>query len=133
MSSINLSHFIVCGANGIVYQFLVEDEINVTQTNWALATMATTLGTNFLCTALIIARILYLTRRHRGIMGGIRTYRGVLEILVESAALQSIIFVVLMILYPLDGNGYMYPQVLVYPVTVRLVTSIYIVFCLTNI
>ncbi len=65
-------------------------------------------------------------------MGGIRTYRGVLEILVESAALQSIIFVVLMILYPLDGNGYMYPQVLVYPVTVRLVTSIYIVFCLTN-
>ncbi len=103
-----------------------------TQTNWGVATMATTLGTNMICTALIVARILYVARGHRGIMGGIQTYRGVLEILVESAALYSIIFVVLMILYPLDGNGYMYPEALVYPVTVRPVTSVYIIFRLTS-
>ncbi len=37
-----------------------------------------------------------------------------------------------MILYPLKGNGYMYPEAMVLPVTVRLGTSIYIVFCLTS-
>ncbi|SJL18438.1 uncharacterized protein ARMOST_22027 [Armillaria ostoyae] len=108
---------IVCGVNGVVYQFMIENEIDETQTNWALATMATTLGTNILCTALIVGRIIYVARRHRGIMGGIRTYRGVIEILVESAALYSIIYVVLMILYPLKGSGLMYPQSLSYPVT----------------
>ncbi len=107
----------------------VNDE---TGKHWAVAIMAATVGTNILCTALIIARILYLTRGYRGIMGGIRTYRGVLEILVESAALYSIIYVVLVILYPLNGNGYMYPEALVWPVTVRLGSSIYIVFCLTR-
>ncbi len=94
--------------------------------------MAATLGTNILCTALIFARIIYVARGQRGIMGGIRAYRGVIEILVLSAALYSIIYVVLVILNPLNGNGYMYPKVLVYPVTVRPVTSIYIVFRLTS-
>ncbi len=86
--------------------------------------MATTLGTNILCTALIVGRIIYVAGGHRGIMDGIRTYRGVIEILVESAALYSIIYVVLMILYPIDSNAYMYPFELSYPVTVRPVTSI---------
>ncbi|KAK0192040.1 hypothetical protein F5146DRAFT_1189276 [Armillaria mellea] len=107
---------IVCGVSVLVHQFLVStgDE---TQVHWAVATMAATLGTNILCTALIVGRIVYVARGYRGIMGSIRTYRGVLEIVVESAALYSIIFVVLMILYPLNGNGYMYPKMLVYPVT----------------
>ncbi|PBK63329.1 hypothetical protein ARMSODRAFT_540460 [Armillaria solidipes] len=107
---------IVCGVNDVVHQDTValSDE---TQTNWALATMATTLGTNVLCTALIVGRIIYVARGHRGIIGGVRTYRGVLEILVESAALYSITFIVFMILYPLDGSGYMYPQALSFPVT----------------
>ncbi len=91
--------------------------------------MATTLGTNILCTALIVSRILYVARGHRGIMDGIRTYRGILEILVESAALYSIIYVVLMVFYPIDsGYGFFYPQALSYPVTVRPITSVYVVF-----
>ncbi|KAK0232047.1 hypothetical protein EDD85DRAFT_98935 [Armillaria nabsnona] len=106
----------VCGVNGVVHKFIVSlnDE---TGTNWAVATMAATLGTNILCTALIVARIIYVARRQRGIMGGIRTYRGVIEIVVESATLYSAMFLVFMILYLLEGNGYMYPQALVYPVT----------------
>ncbi|PBK63360.1 hypothetical protein ARMSODRAFT_838922, partial [Armillaria solidipes] len=72
----------------LVHQFLVSSD-DETQVNWAVATMAATLGTNILCTALIVTRIIYVARGHRGIMGGIRTYRGVLEILVESAALYS--------------------------------------------
>ncbi len=94
--------------------------------------MAATLGTNILCTTLIVARIIYVARRQRGIMGGIRTYRGVIEIVVESATLYSVMFLVFMTLYLLVGNGYMYPQALVYPVTVRPVTSTYIVVCLTS-
>lgn len=91
--------------------------------------MATTLGTNVLCTILIIARIIHVAKGHRGVMGSIRTYRDVIEVLVESAALYSTIYVVLMILYPLQGtNGYMYAQMLVYPITVRLVIPICIVF-----
>ncbi|KAK0232021.1 hypothetical protein EDD85DRAFT_792929 [Armillaria nabsnona] len=107
---------IVCGVNVVVHQFMVsvDDE---TKTNWVVATIASTFGTNILCTTLIVARIIHVARGHRGIMGGIRTYRRVLEILVESAALYSITFVVFMILYPLGGNGYMYPQALIFPVT----------------
>ncbi|KAK0192006.1 hypothetical protein F5146DRAFT_1038001 [Armillaria mellea] len=107
---------IVCGVNVVVHQDTVAPD-DETGTKWGVATMATTLGTNILCTVLIVARIVYVARGHRGIIGGIRTYRGVLEILVESAALYSLTFIVFMILYPLGGNGYMYPQALSFPVT----------------
>ncbi|KAK0215595.1 hypothetical protein IW262DRAFT_1299841 [Armillaria fumosa] len=107
---------IVCGGIGVVYQFLVSQD-DETGIMWALATMATTLGTNILCTALIVGRILYVARGQHGIIGGIRTYRGVLEIVVESAALYSITFVVLMILYALGSDAYIYPLLLCYPIT----------------
>ncbi len=94
-------------------------------TKWAVATIATTLGTNVLCTTLIITRIIGVARRQRGMFGiGLRTYRGVLEILVESAALYSTSYLLLMIFYPLSGNGYMFAQALVYPITIRLLPSV---------
>lgn len=107
---------IVCGVNIVVHQLTVsfEDE---TQTHWAVAIMAATVGTNILCTTLIVARILHNARGNSGIMDGIRTYRGVLEIVVESAALHSAIFVALVICYPIEGNAYMYPQALMFPIT----------------
>ncbi|KAK0442161.1 hypothetical protein EV421DRAFT_1736401 [Armillaria borealis] len=108
---------IVCGGIGVVSEFMTEGKIYVTDMHWAVALMAATVGTNILCTALIVGRIIYVARGHRGIMGGIRTYRGVIEILVESAALYSIIYVVLMILYPLEGYEYLYIKILSYPVT----------------
>ncbi|PBK70592.1 hypothetical protein ARMSODRAFT_86829 [Armillaria solidipes] len=107
---------IICGGNVVFHHFVMSSNDD-TAINWAVATAAATSGTNILCNALIVGRIIYVARGHRGVMGGIRTYRGVLEIVVESAALHSIISVVFMILYPLDGNGYMYPQALAYPVT----------------
>ncbi|KAK0215596.1 hypothetical protein IW262DRAFT_1496487 [Armillaria fumosa] len=107
---------IVCGANDVVYLFMVSPD-DESQTIWAVALIAATVGTNILCTALIVGRILYVASKGQGgIMGAIRTYRGVLKILVESAALYSITFIVLMILYPLHGNGYMYPLALCSPV-----------------
>ncbi|PBK63363.1 hypothetical protein ARMSODRAFT_541034 [Armillaria solidipes] len=106
-----------CGVNIVVHQFVASFCRDGTETNWAVATIVATLGTNILCTALIVGRIVYVARGHRGVMGSIRTYRGVLEIVVESAALYSTTFVVLMILYPLEGNEYMYPQALIFSVT----------------
>ncbi|KAK0185027.1 hypothetical protein F5146DRAFT_1167916 [Armillaria mellea] len=101
----------------VVHQYTVSSGDNVV-TKWAVATIATTLGTNLLCTTLIITRIVAVARRQRGMLGmGLRTYRGVLEILVESAALYSISYLLLMIFYPLSGNGYMFAQMLVYPIT----------------
>ncbi|KAK0192009.1 hypothetical protein F5146DRAFT_1189250 [Armillaria mellea] len=103
---------IVCGGIGVVSEFMPwANMIDETQVHWAVATMAATLGTNILCTTLIVAT------GHRGVMDAIRTYRGVVEIMVESAALYSIVFVVLMILYPLDSYAYFYPLALCYPVT----------------
>ncbi|PBK91832.1 hypothetical protein ARMGADRAFT_188908 [Armillaria gallica] len=108
---------IFCGIRLVVHQYTVSSGDDVV-TRWAVATIATTLGTNVLCTTLIITRIISVARRQRGMLGiGLRTYRGVLEILVESAALYSTSYLLLMILYPLSGNGYMFAQMLVYPIT----------------
>ncbi|KAG7443408.1 uncharacterized protein BT62DRAFT_935025 [Guyanagaster necrorhizus] len=104
---------IACGCILLVHQ-TKDDVITIA---WALPTMAMTLGTNILCTGLIVGRIIHVARGHRGVMGGIRTYRGVIEILVESAALYSLIYMALMILYPLEGYGYTYAQRLTYPIT----------------
>lgn len=82
----------------------------------------------FYAPLLLLPRIIFVARGHRGVMDAIRTYRGVVEIMVESAALYSIVFVVLMILYPLDSYAYFYPLALCYPVTVRPVTSVYNAF-----
>ncbi|KAK0482443.1 hypothetical protein IW261DRAFT_1032832 [Armillaria novae-zelandiae] len=107
---------IACGISSVVRQFTVSvnDE---TGKHWAEAIMAATVGTNVLCTTLIVGRIIFLARGNHGVMCGIRTYRGVIEILVESAALYSILYVVLAILYLLNGNGWMYPEASVWPVT----------------
>ncbi|KAK0238341.1 hypothetical protein EDD85DRAFT_505280 [Armillaria nabsnona] len=108
---------IFCGIKLVVHQYMVSSGDN-TVTKWAVATIAATLATNVLCTTLIITRIIGVARRQRSMLSmGLRTYRGVLEILVESAALYSISYLLLMIFYPLSGNGYMFAQTLVYPIT----------------
>ncbi len=114
----------VCGIKLVVHQYTVSSGDD-TVTKWAVATIAATLATNVLCTTLIITRIIGVARRQCSMLGmGLRTYRGVLEILVESAALYSISYLLLMIFYPLSGNGYMFAQMLVYPITVRLLPSV---------
>ncbi|KAK0203235.1 hypothetical protein DFS33DRAFT_971451 [Desarmillaria ectypa] len=107
---------IFCGIKLVIHQYTVSAGDDVV-TKWAVATIAMTLGTNVLCTTLIITRIVRVTRRQRSMFGtGLRTYRGAIEILVESAALYSIGYLLLMIFYPLSSNGYMFAQALVYPI-----------------
>ncbi|KAG7443410.1 uncharacterized protein BT62DRAFT_329926 [Guyanagaster necrorhizus] len=105
---------IFCRIKLVVHQYTSSSGDDVV-TKWAVATIATTLGTNILCTTLIVTRIVRVTRQQRGV--GLGTYRDVIEILVESAALYSISYLLLMVCYPLSGNGYMYTQMLVYPIT----------------
>ncbi|KAK0215607.1 hypothetical protein IW262DRAFT_1511545 [Armillaria fumosa] len=64
---------IVCGSN-VLDHFTALLSTN-TGTNWAMTTMATTLGTSILCTVLIVTRIIYVARGNRGVMGGIRMYQ----------------------------------------------------------
>ncbi|KAK0457346.1 uncharacterized protein EV420DRAFT_1644091 [Desarmillaria tabescens] len=108
---------ILCGIELDIHQYRVSELIDAVQKKWAVATITMTLAVNIICTALIIARIVSVTRRQRGVIGSIRDYRGAIEILVESAALYTLSYMVLMVLYPLNGVGYMYAEMLVYPIT----------------
>ncbi|KAF9018031.1 hypothetical protein BDZ89DRAFT_1074256 [Hymenopellis radicata] len=63
--------------------------------NWALASYSMTVVTNSLCTILILFRIV----RVSGLGASLKTYRGIIEILVESAAMYAIIYIALLIAY----------------------------------
>lgn len=59
-------------------------------TSWTTMYLSLVLATTLMCTLLIMYRILSV----RGIKVGLRTYRGVVEVIVESAALYSIALII---------------------------------------
>ncbi len=59
-------------------------------TDWQTMYLSLTLATTLMCTLLIVYRILSVG----GIKAGLRTYRGVVEVIVESAALYSTILII---------------------------------------
>ncbi|KAF9039601.1 hypothetical protein BDZ89DRAFT_371013 [Hymenopellis radicata] len=66
------------------------------EVNWSLVYYSTTVVTNSLCTFLILFRIV----RFSGVLGAsFKTYRGVIRILVESAAMYAIIYIALLVAY----------------------------------
>ncbi|KAF9038945.1 hypothetical protein BDZ89DRAFT_391525 [Hymenopellis radicata] len=71
-------------------------ETTISMTNWVLAYYALTVATNSLSTFLIISRIV---RFSNAVNISLKTYRGLVEILVESALLYSAIYICLIILY----------------------------------
>ncbi|KAF9018059.1 hypothetical protein BDZ89DRAFT_1074311 [Hymenopellis radicata] len=68
---------------------------SISQTNWILVYYLMTVATNSLCTVLILFRIV----RVSGLGASLKTYRGIIEILVESAAMYAIIYIALLIAY----------------------------------
>ncbi|KAF8905890.1 hypothetical protein CPB85DRAFT_903077 [Mucidula mucida] len=68
---------------------------NATGINWRLVYYLMTLITNGLCTFLILFRIV----RISGVGASFKTYRGIIEILVESAAIYSAIYIALLVTY----------------------------------
>ncbi|KAF9021396.1 hypothetical protein BDZ89DRAFT_1071508 [Hymenopellis radicata] len=69
--------------------------VNASQVNWTLVYYAMTVVTNSLCTILILFRIV----RVSGLGASLKTYRGIIEILVESAAMYAMIYIALLIGY----------------------------------
>ncbi|KAF8990036.1 hypothetical protein BDZ89DRAFT_1087302 [Hymenopellis radicata] len=91
------------------------EDINIasaSQVNWSLVYYSMTVVTNSLCTILILFRI-------------VRTYRGIIEILVESAAMYAIIYIALLIAYAYEYytasitimTANYYPQIMSYSIT----------------
>ncbi|KAF9007708.1 hypothetical protein BDZ89DRAFT_1168458 [Hymenopellis radicata] len=68
---------------------------SASRVNWTLAYYSMTVATNSLCTVLILFRIV----RVSGLGASLKTYRGIIEILVESAAMYAIIYIALLIVY----------------------------------
>ncbi|KAF9027126.1 hypothetical protein BDZ89DRAFT_1160944 [Hymenopellis radicata] len=90
------------------------------QMNWILVYYLMTVATNSLCTVLILFRIV----RVSGLGASLKTYRGIIEILVESAAMYAIIYIALLIVYAYQFYGvarvvtaYSYPMAISYSIT----------------
>ncbi|KAF8874915.1 hypothetical protein CPB85DRAFT_1568372 [Mucidula mucida] len=91
------------------------------QVNWSLVYYSMTVATNSLCTLLILLRIV----RVSGIGASLKTYRGIIEILVESAAMYAIIYIALVVVYAYEFyndsvtvmTAFSYPQVMSYSIT----------------
>ncbi|KAF8907168.1 hypothetical protein CPB85DRAFT_844423 [Mucidula mucida] len=71
------------------------------QVNWVLLYYSMIVVTNSLCTILILTRIVRTS-------DNLKTYRGVIEIIVESAVMYSIIYIALVVVY---GYEYYSPRV----------------------
>ncbi|KAF8988628.1 hypothetical protein BDZ89DRAFT_244633 [Hymenopellis radicata] len=96
--------------------------ISASRVNWTLVYYSMTVATNSLCTVLILFRIV----RVSGLGASLKTYRGIIEILVESAAMYAIIYIALLIAYAYQfytGTGVAvftaeaYPQIISFSIT----------------
>ncbi|KAF9029547.1 hypothetical protein BDZ89DRAFT_1065331 [Hymenopellis radicata] len=93
---------------------------SASHTNWLLVYLSMTVATNSSCTFLILFRIVQVS----GIGASLKTYRGIIEILVESAAMYAIIYIAILIAYTYQvytdtptTTAYMYPTVISYSIT----------------
>ncbi|KAF8992656.1 hypothetical protein BDZ89DRAFT_1086115 [Hymenopellis radicata] len=90
------------------------------QINWSLIYYLMTMTTNSMCTVLILFRIV----RVSGLGASLKTYRGIIGILVESAAMYASIYIALLIAYAYQFytgatvlTAYNYPVVISYSIT----------------
>ncbi|KAF9029914.1 hypothetical protein BDZ89DRAFT_692247 [Hymenopellis radicata] len=84
------------------------------KTAWIFIYYSITVVTNCLCTFLILYRIV----RISGVLASLRTYRGIIEMLIESAFVYSVTYIVYLVVFGCKGSspfpaGYeLYPAVL---------------------
>ncbi|PBK91762.1 hypothetical protein ARMGADRAFT_186315 [Armillaria gallica] len=82
------------------------------EVNWTTMYLSFSLGTTLLCTALIIYRIVTVRRSPDGISAAARAYRGIVEILVESALLYAVSLILFIVLIARGGAASAYPQII---------------------
>ncbi|KAK0203201.1 hypothetical protein DFS33DRAFT_1489210 [Desarmillaria ectypa] len=85
--------------------------------NWTTMYLSFSLATTLLCTALIIYRIVTVRRSSDGISAAARVYRGIVEILVESALLYAVSLILFIVLIARGGAASAYPQIIYVTVT----------------
>ncbi|KAF9021344.1 hypothetical protein BDZ89DRAFT_1163821 [Hymenopellis radicata] len=82
--------------------------VSLAEIDWNIVYYSMTVATNILCTGSIVLRIIYIN-------GKIRTYRGIIEILVESAMLYSITYITYIAVYAYAYNDVHYNESHFYP------------------
>ncbi|KAF9015894.1 hypothetical protein BDZ89DRAFT_1076084, partial [Hymenopellis radicata] len=95
--------------------------IGIDRVNWTLVYYSMTVVTNSLCTLLILFRVVCVG----GVRASLKTYRGMIEILVESAFMYALVYSALLVVYAYEFYSpyvfvmavYSYPQVLSWSVT----------------
>ncbi|KAF9004120.1 hypothetical protein BDZ89DRAFT_1080694 [Hymenopellis radicata] len=101
------------------YAVSVAPSNSTARADWMLVYYSTTVMTNSLCTFLILYRITAVG----GVSASLKTYRGIIEILVESAAMYAITYTVLLAVYAHqfytgeDIIPRVYPQLVSYSIT----------------
>ncbi|KAK0457369.1 uncharacterized protein EV420DRAFT_1644127 [Desarmillaria tabescens] len=85
--------------------------------NWTTMYLSFSLATTLLCTTLIIYRIVTVRRSPDGISAAARVYRGIVEILVESALLYAISLILSIVLIARGGAASAYPQIIYVTIT----------------
>ncbi|KAF9025724.1 hypothetical protein BDZ89DRAFT_1135269 [Hymenopellis radicata] len=106
---------------GLILGYFDISAVGAGQVNWTLVYYSMTVATNSLCTFLILFRIVQVS----GVGASLKTYRGIIEILVESAAMYAAIYISLLLVYAYEFyspnvvvmTAYTYPEVISYSIT----------------
>lgn len=107
---------------GLILGRFAVSAVGTSQVNWTLVYYSMTVATNSLCTFLILFRIMQVS----GVGASLKTYRGIIEILVESAVMYAAIYIALLVVYAYEFyspnvvvmTAYTYPAVISYSITV---------------
>ncbi|KAF8869248.1 hypothetical protein CPB85DRAFT_842988 [Mucidula mucida] len=106
---------------GLILGRFAVSAVGTSQVNWTLVYYSMTVATNSLCTFLILFRIMQVS----GVGASLKTYRGIIEILVESAVMYAAIYIALLVVYAYEFyspnvvvmTAYTYPAVISYSIT----------------
>ena len=104
----------------------VRTPVAQSEATWKIVFLSTTVFTNVFCTGAIIFRILRVT----GLTKSLKTYQGILEIVIESAILYTLIYLIYIgldvyTIYFTDkwDVRYYYPESLAHVITVPVLIS----------
>ncbi|KAK0204438.1 hypothetical protein DFS33DRAFT_656289 [Desarmillaria ectypa] len=94
--------------------------------NWGVPYFTTSLATTLMCTMLIIYRLWTVGRTTSPISQGFKTYKSVIEILIQSAALYSVTMILFLAFFMQNDIKSMYPLPILDSMTGMVPTSIMI-------
>ncbi|KAF9024904.1 hypothetical protein BDZ89DRAFT_1040827 [Hymenopellis radicata] len=104
----------------LFYSVTTGVNVDASRVHWTILYYVMTVATNSLCTFLLLFRC----TRASGVRSGLKTSRGIIEILVESAAMYAAIYIALLIAFAYEFythrqvfTAYYYPLMMSYSIT----------------